>query len=173
MQTETDHQKKITAIEMHVLTDSRRELGDVRVLTSKKGGYSLRATQDPMDLYYRRRMLGDEETGYERYAAGRRLYRDFYVSGQEAMLTIDLNRVRSPDKRVFMPSTERQRIALDEYRKAIDAVHGVIGKLMVINVCCYGYFLKDIQCRYYKNSEHALPRFQEALDDLAAFYFKS
>lgn len=168
-----DKKKKIRAIKEYVLTDARIKMGDVRVdVSENRGGYQLRTAQVPLDLYFRSKMLGknEEEAGI-RYAAGTKFYRDFYIAGLTMKMTIDFNSIYSGESRHFLPVSDIQRDALDRWRKAYDAVSGSIGKMMAVNVCCYGYYLKDIEHRYYKRGADAMPRLLEVLDDLAMHYF--
>lgn len=159
------------AIAEQVLTVERLSHGDVKVRVSNRKGYDIRAQQTPLDLYYNKRFLGsDSEIASKRFAAGNKFYRDFYIAGMTPGMTIDFNRVYSFDKREFLPATESQREALDRWREAYQNVHGVIGKMLAVNVCCYGYMLSDIEIRYYRRGRDAFPRFLEMLDDLVIYY---
>lgn len=157
--------KKIRAIKKHVLTEARNSQDDVRVeVNMDRGGYELKVTQVPLDHYYRSRVISLTE-----YRAGNRLFRDFYISGQSSNLTVNLNPVRCGEAKSFLPVTQMQRDALDSYRKAMQAISGKIGQLMVNNVCCFGYWLKDMKYLHYKDRS-AMDRFHEALNDLIDFY---
>jgi hypothetical protein len=159
-------QKKIRAIKEHVLTTARILMDDVRVEISEesRGGYELKAPQVPLDHYVRSRVIQTEE-----YRAGNRLFRDFYLSGQNSILTANLNPIRSDHQKAYLPATELQREALNNWRKALSSIHGKIGQLMALNVCCYGYWLNDIKYMHY-NERTSTPRFREALNDLIEFY---
>lgn len=175
----TDIRKKKQAIKEHVLTEARIAMGDVEVLLGKQSGYDLRTRQVPIDYYHNHHLIDDAE-----YRAGNKIYRDFYISGQTMNLTVNLNAVRSGDCRAYLPSTELQREARDNYRKAIDAVNGRIGQLMVRNICCFGYKIRDAYDKEedemqekpcmnylpYRTPQEAMARFREALGDLIEFY---
>lgn len=157
--------KKIKAIKEHVLTTARILQNDVRVeISERRGGYELKTVQIPLDHYIKSRVIEVEE-----YQAGNRLFKDFYLSGQTSNLTVNLNPMRAGEVKAFLPSTDMQREALDRWRKAMNSVHGLLGKLMVQNVCCYGYWLGDTTYGAY-NERSAMHRFREALGDLIEFY---
>lgn len=153
--------KKVRAIKEHVLTDARIGLNDVRIELGKNGGFELRASQVPIDHYYRRGIIDDNE-----YFAANKLYRDFVISAQTPGMTMNLDPIRGGERGF----TEAQLEARERWRKAILAVSGSIAKIIIIDVCCYGRWLKDTHYKHYKNSQQAMARFHEALDDLISFY---
>lgn len=155
---------EIEVIAGDVLTKARRKRGDVEMIDGTRGGVEFRAMQLPMDFYYKRRLITKLE-----YINASKLYRDFYISGQTTKLTCNLDAIRSDDQKAYLPATQTQREALDNWRSAISSIHGKIGQLMALNVCCYGYWLKDINYMPY-NQKQSLPRFREALEDLRIFY---
>jgi hypothetical protein len=160
------------AIANQHLTPERIAHGTVTVRVSKRMGYDIRSQQSPLEYYYRRHMFGKDDEGYERFSSGRKLYRDWYVSGQSPILTIDFDRIRSTDKRQFLPSTEKQREALDSYRAAMKSVRGCIGVQMIQKVCIDEKDLTEINnTPYGRTYETLIPRFIEALDDLRGHYF--
>lgn len=117
--------------------------------------------QVPLDMYRSRRYITADE-----YNSGDRLYRDFIMSGQAPGGTINLN-AGSGSVQGF---TESQLQARQRWRNGLMAVRGKIGQLMTLNVCCYGYWLKDVSYTPYRTSAEAMPRFREALGDLYDFY---
>ena len=178
MQTQTrqspTREQIISAVEKAVLTPERKAMDDVEVRVSKRLGYDIKAQQFPLDLYFKKGNLGsNDEVARERYAAGNRFYKDFYISGLTMKLTVDLNATYGSGQSGYLPVTEIQREARDKWRAAYNAVNGAIGKMMAVNVCCHGYYLKDIETRYYRRGTDAMPRLHEVLDDLANFYFDS
>lgn len=156
--------KKVRAIKEHVLTPARIIMDDVRIEVGDRGGYSLKTVQVPLDHYYKSRVIQREE-----YRAGDRLFRDFYLSGQTSNLTVNLNPIRAGEFKSYWPTTDRQKDALDNWRKAIGSVRGKIGQLMINNVCCHGYWVTDMKYMPY-TERSAIHRFREALADLVDFY---
>lgn len=162
-----DHAKFIKAIKEQVLTDARIDMNDVEIrLGDRQGGYDLHVKQVPIDHYLKRRVID-----LKQHRAGNRLYRDFYLSGQSMNLTVNLAAIRANDKRIFLPLSDLQRESLDNWRKAIAAIHGKIGQLMILNVCCYGFWVNDMNYIPY-DKRGAISRLKEALDDLVDFYEK-
>lgn len=149
-----------------VLTKAEMQQRGITVTEGKRGGVEFRALNGPVDFYYRRGLLPDHE-----YRAAERFYKDFYKSGQMFSGTCDPNAVRSNEQRAYLPVTDMQREALDNWRRALEAVNG-IGKNMVIDVCCYGYWVKDHSYAPFDN-RGAMLRFREALSELADHYKKS
>lgn len=158
------------AVAREVLTPERMAQGVVRVRVTERNGYDIKAMQTPLDFYYSRRYLGNEEEGPVRYNAGNKFFKDFYCAGITPGMTIDFNRIYSVDKREYLPATDKQREALDSWRAALRDIHGLIGKLLAINVLCHGYSMSDIQLRYYRRGTDAMPRLLEVLDDLVSHY---
>lgn len=157
-----DHVRAIKAIKKHVLTDARIERNDVDIRLSNRGGYDLKTSQIPIDFYYRRGLLCQDE-----YRAANKLYRDFSLSGQTPGMAINIDPVCSGEKNF----TDAQMEARERWRHAIMAIRGNIAKIIVIDVCCYGYWLKDTHYKHYKTSQERMARLHEALDDLVAHYF--
>lgn len=151
------------AISGDVITPARLRQADVEIKRGTRGGISFETTQLPIDVYLRRKTITVDE-----YGAANRLYRDFSMSGQTSGMTINLDPVRGGVKGF----TEKQLEARERWRLAIGAVGGNIGKMMIINVCCYGYYLSEISYRYYKDSSRAMARLHEALAELVEHYNK-
>lgn len=151
----------IRAVEQAVLTPERVAHGEVRVRVSKRLGYDLKVSQVPLELYLSRHIIS-----YSEYRAGSNLYRDFFISGQIPGMTINLDPIRGGERNF----TQAQLDARQRWREAMKAVHGTIGQLMALNVCCYGYWLKDIPYLHYKTSQQAMARFHEAMEDLVTHY---
>jgi hypothetical protein len=145
-----------------VLTSARIKQNDIEKVESARGGVEFRATQNPLDYYLKRKNITVHE-----FRAGDRLFRDFSVSGQTQSMIADLNPVKGGLKNY----TQKQMDARDRWREAMASVDGLVGKLMVLNVCCYGYWLKDINYNPYGPAQ-AMPRFKEALCCLIKHYKK-
>ena len=123
-----------------IVTKQRYEKGDVEVLETERGGYEVRVSQLPLDFYKSRNLLGnDRDVAKRRYDSGIRFYSDFYISGQFPGMTVDYDKVYSVFKKQFLPATQKQREALDRWRAAYASVHGDVGKMLAVNVCCYGF----------------------------------
>lgn len=157
-----DHAKFIKAIKDHVLTEARIDLDDVEVRISNRGGYDLRTNQVPIDYYFRRGLLSHDE-----YNAANKLYRDFVLSAQTSRMIMNLDPIKSGEKNFTVAQME----ARERWREAIMAIHGSIAKIIMIDVCCYGYWLKDTHYKHYKTSQERMARFHEALEDLVMHYF--
>lgn len=117
-----------------------------------------------LDHYAARGYVTEDER-----VAGDRLFRDFSFSAQTAGVTSQMDSYGVRSNPLECKLTESQMDARDRWRKAIDAVGGKIGQLMVLNVCCYGYGLNDINYMRY-NNRSSWDRFHEALDDLMKHY---
>jgi len=157
--------KRIQTIKDNVLTPERQRDADVRLnIDSGRGGFNIEVAQIPLDRYLRRKNISLGE-----YRAGERLHRDFYESGQTVALTVNLNAMPSAQRKAYLPASDRQREALDSWRKAMAPIQGKMGQLMVLNVCCYGYWLSDINYSPYTEKQ-AMPRFREALEYLIEHY---
>lgn len=157
-----DQAKVIKAIKEHVLTDARIGLGDVDVRISNRGGYDLRASQVPIDYYFKRSLINQDE-----YNAANRLFRDFSLSGQTPGMSSNLD----PNGGGGIGFTHIQLEARERWREAVKAIHGQIAKSIAVDVCCYGYWLKDTHYKHYKTSQERMARFHEILDDLISHYF--
>lgn len=151
----------ISAVENTVLTPERIAMGDVRVRVGKRLGYDLKASQLPLEIYHNRGIIN-----YIEYLAGNKLYRDFFISAQTPGLTINLDPIRGGERNF----TQAQLDARERWRQAMKSVSGAIGQLMALNVCCYGYWLKEIPYLHYKTSQQAMARFHEAMEDLIVHY---
>lgn len=156
------------AIAGDVLTAARFRRNDVEILPGSNKGIEYRAkVQVPIDYYRRRGNITEEQ-----FRAANRLYRDFFLSGQIMPLTVNLDSVGSDCQRAFLPLGEIQRNALDSWRSAITAVDGKIAQLLLLNVCCYGYWLKEVRHIRFKK-RYLMARFKKALDDLIDHYEKT
>lgn len=132
----------------------------------KHGGKRKRNTiQVPLDFYYRKNSIN-----YRQYSAGVRLYQLFLRAGMIQRITPSYNVVGSRTTKDAHQRTDRQYAALSKWREALDAIAGDNGKVIAVNVCCYGFLLKDINLPYYSESYLLTPRFKEVLDDLAEFF---
>lgn len=152
----------IDTIRGDVLTKERLEKRDIEVVEGKRGGVEFRSTQVPIDYYFKRRILSEIE-----YRAASKLFHDFTVSGQMPGMTLDLLPASKSSSGGF---TSAQLEARERWRLGMQSISGTIAKMMVINVCCYGYWLKDTRYLHYKTSTDAMARFHEALGDLTAHY---
>ena len=153
------------AIKGDVLTSARNKHKDVEITESSRGGISYEVAQVPIDWYLKRRHISKAE-----YRAANRIFTDWALSGQSNGVTANLTdaQVRGVLGQ-WRSLSEAQQGALDRWKKAIYAINGKIGQLMVINVCCYGYWLKDVNYLPYREAQ-AFPRFREALEDLLKHY---
>lgn len=123
-------------------------------------GVYTNTVQIPIDYYRKKAQITNSQ-----WEAGNRLFKDFSTSGQ--LQSITMNPDSSGNGKDY---TDKQMEARLRWREAIDSVPGVIGKMLVTNICCYGYMVRDIEARYYRRPNEAMARFREALDDLAQGY---
>lgn len=149
------------AIRGDVLTKERVKKRDVIIIEGKTGGVEYRATQIPIDFYLKRKNINQKE-----YNAANKLFRDFTLSGQTSGMTANLNPTRSGGGAF----TTAQLEARERWRNAVDAIYGLVARQMVIDVVCYGYWLKDGNYIGYKTGQMAMPRFKEAINDLIKHY---
>lgn len=157
-----DPEKISQTIAEHILTPEAYSKGHITVEIGNKEGFQIRAIQIPLDWYCKRNHITKEE-----YRAGERIYRDFFRAGRLSKTTASMSDVRHEQQ--FLNATEAQRDAYLSYRAAMNAVNGILGKLMILNVCCLGEWLKDMNYMPYTNKQ-SMPRFKEALNDLMNFY---
>lgn len=159
-----------------ILTEARLKKGDVEIVEGTRGGISFKTTTIPIDYYFKRSIISPME-----YGAANRFFKDFYHAGMANHSGVNMDAVRSANAGSFLPRSESQRDALTRWRDAVSAVHGAIGKKMIVNVCCYGYWLKDglpkkkseltgWDYAYYNDAAAAMSRFHEALSDLTRHY---
>ncbi len=162
-----------------VIHKARLKQGEVEITHSSRGGISFEVKQIPLDYYYRRGLLNIHE-----YNAANSLFCDFYLSGQTTAKTIKYGDHPLGVNKAYLGHTEIQLNALERWRNALEYVKGQIGRQMVINICCYGYKIKDAYSKSsavmqnapvmsyfpYKTPQQAMARFHEALDDLIEFY---
>lgn len=151
------------ALSGDVITTARLRQADVEITSGARGGISFKTAQLPIDVYLKRKVISQDE-----YYAANRLYRDFTRSGQTKGMTVDLTRMHGSGNHFC----EKQLEAREHWRLAIKAIQGDIGKMMVINVCCYGFYLSEVSYRYYNNSGRAMARLHEALENLVEHYNK-
>lgn len=122
------------------------------------------AIQNPLDFYLNREWIEEDE-----HQAGMTVFESYRASGQLPSPSMNLERAGNMERKSL---SERQMIAYDEYRSAMNAIRGMIGQLMVYNVCCVGSTLARINYLpgYYKDPKARMARFREALGDLIAHY---
>jgi hypothetical protein len=160
------------AIAKAILTPEAQAKSGVTVTVSERRGYEIRTQQCPLDMYYNRKQLGENnQAAHQRYRAGDRFYREFYLSGITPGMTINHERVYSSDKRDYLPNNDRQIESLECWRMAYKAVNGEPGKYLALNVLCYAYPLSQLVVPHFKRGADAMPRFIEVLDDLVKHYF--
>jgi hypothetical protein len=148
-------------IDGDVITEARKKHGNVEMVEGERGGVSFKVAQIPLDVYMARRVIS-----YPEYYAGNRLFKDWTASGQSQGVTANLNPVRGSGKGM----SNSQMEARDRWIKAVMAINGTVARKMVVDVCCYGYSLKDASYGHYKNVNQAMARLHEAFDDLIAHY---
>lgn len=124
--------------------------------------------QNPLDYYLRRSKGG---INYRQWEAGDKLNRDFVAGSFLPSPVPVLTEVFIPSQGRARDYSPSQYDAQERFRKAIGTLGAPSrpGVLVVLNVCCYGYFLKDISLPYYSDASKMF-RLCEALDDLADYY---
>lgn len=153
-------QKQIKAIKDHVLPPEQHSQFDV--LLGERGGYDInRKVKDPLHMYYRRNSITEQM-----YDAGVRLHTDFTIAGIYCIRAMNMAETRSSGQGFTIAQLE----ARERYRNAIAAVNGLVGKLMVNNVCCYGKALNETEALPYNSGNQKMARFIEAMADLQTHY---
>jgi hypothetical protein len=122
-------------------------------------------SQVPLDSYRQRNSITERQ-----WDAGNRLYIQF-VNGDIMRMGIsnmDAVRVDGGGRNDINDSKET---AAEEYRRAVEHLkRNQVAHDLVMNVCCYGYRLSDIDTQYYTLPAEKMNRLKEALDDLANYY---
>lgn len=138
----------------------------------QEGKHKRLISQTPLDYYFRAK----KTITHRQFTAGNSLYRDFRLAGLEPSLVPSTSLLEMAGgaggnhfERKMLP-TERQTHHRKEYRQALASMRNPTGAIMVVNVCVYGFFLRDFQINYYDNSTSMMPLFKESLDDLAEYY---
>ena len=105
------------------------------------------------------------------HQAGERLHVHFQQSGMvpSSFPTTDLAAIGSGSSGDRVPS-DRQNHHRQQLRRAIAAIKSDSGKVVAVNVCCYGYLLKDIALPYHSGAVTLMPILKESLDDLIRFF---
>lgn len=129
-------------------------------------------SQTPLDYYFRSKKT---ITGRQ-YKAGCEFYKDFRLGGLEpslvpsyALISMSGGGSGSIDKNM-MAKTEGQLFHRQRYRAARESITENTGKLLVENVCSFGFMLADLHFSYYTSSLVMIPPFKAALDELADYY---
>lgn len=124
--------------------------------------------QVPLDHYRHLNAMGRGGINFRQWEAGDKLYRTFE---RTALIPSP-----SPVAEVRVPpgqdrTSSSQYDAFHSFVKAMDHLgRHRVGTIIVLNVCCYGYELKDLRLPYYQTSNQMMARFKESLDDLADYY---
>jgi hypothetical protein len=156
--------KEINAIKADTIPEAQHAHIEVIISDPQRGGYELRrSVQIPLDLYKKREWITPDQ-----WRAGDRLFKDYRYAGIYCPRGMELQEITSRGS--LHGDGVKQQEARERVREAFKAVHGRIGQLMVLNVCCYGQALKGVVFDHYNNSNQKMARFCEALDDLVKFY---
>lgn len=122
---------------------------------------------NPLDYYH----LTQKSIGERQHIAGMRLFSDFHTSGiyPSSSPTTALVCIvpRSSGDSDF---STRQLEARERMRRAINSISGNSQQVVALNVCCYGFYVADLQLKYYVSSQQRMALLKEALDSLANFY---
>lgn len=156
------------------VTPERKQHGIVIQEKTAEGKRSRVLTQAPLDFYLHRFLITSRE-----HEAGDLYWRDYQVAGfmrpiVPSFESIVMGQVTSGSS--FLCGSERQQHAMQRWRKATDSISGTIGKTLVLNVCCWGYHLKEIlqadgrMAFGHYNHANVMPRLREALTELADHY---
>lgn len=123
--------------------------------------------QVPIDYYLERRSIDRRQ-----WEAGDKLFRTFEAGGLMPSSVPLLTKLMSGG---FLGGggslSDSQEEARDSYRKAIEYLGATrIGTILLVNVCCYGFMLNQIDVPYYESSNGRMSRLNESLTELADFY---
>lgn len=117
--------------------------------------------QQPIDFYLNMRSGGINMRQWE---AGNKLFEYFSMSQIIPSPTALTDKVRIPSTGPNHGSMTQQH-AYAEYRAAIKAMGPqLIGTGLVLHVCCYGYYLRDLRVPYYRTPNQMMACLQETLD---------
>lgn len=143
--------------------DYRREAG--------RGGALRNMTGVPLDYYYNKTRNGERVITKRQHEAGERFWNDFMRSGLYSPTAPNFN-ADIIDGTTRSSPTERQAEAFQRWTKARAAISGRTAKVIVINVCCFGFMANDllVDMQYYKRVDQIMPILKEGLDELAEFY---
>jgi hypothetical protein len=123
-------------------------------------------TTPPIDRYFQR-----GEITQRQHRAGIRLYTHFHLAGLFPSSTPTTAFATPSARTAGDPSfTEKQVEHRQLWRNALESVVSRTGKIIVLNVCCYGFFLRDLELSYYKSPTQLMPPLKEALDDVANYF---
>lgn len=123
-------------------------------------------TQTPLDYYY----LGRKFITERQYLAGMKLYSDFHYSGiypSSSPAEAPMSPGSSP---ASTSMSERQVQARERLRKALASIQSPTSRMIAENVCCYGFFLRELTIKYYDHPQTLMPPLKEALEVLGNFY---
>lgn len=150
--------------EQHIERPTAELYGKAMIVDGAKRSYNL--TQDALDYYYySRKAISQEE-----YTAGSALREAFARSGQARLASPSL---QMPSGGGFNPNSfGMETQARQEVRNCLDAVEGMPGRVLVMNVVCYGFTLDVVDVPGYTNNAKKLARLREGLRDAYKFYEK-
>lgn len=148
--------------EQHIERPTPELYNQTLIVDGQKRSYNL--TQDALDFYYNaRKTLSPDE-----YTAGRRLREAFDRTGQARLASPSLS---MPSGGGFNPSSfGAETQARQEVRNCLDAVHGFPGRILVMNVACYGFMVNVVPVTGYANNATKMARLKEGLMDVYKFY---
>lgn len=132
--------------------------------------------QCPLDFYLQMNERDGKRKGgitYRQWEAGNKLFSDWHRAGLVPSSMPNIGKIRIPPKSPEREFSSSQEDAQDGIRKARHALggHQNTGWILVRDVCCFGYYLREVPpMKYYKKTEHLMARLCEALDQLADFY---
>ena len=126
-------------------------------------------TTPPVDRYFQR-----GEITQQQHITALRLYTHFHHAGLFPS-SVPTTAFATPIARQSGdPSfTERQVEHRQMWRDALNAVTSKSAKLVVLNVVCYGFFVRDLQMSYYKTPTQIMPLLREALDEIFGYWEKT
>lgn len=132
-------------------------------------------TQTPMDYYLHRGIITPRE-----HEAGEMFWAHYRAAGfmrpsVPSYESIIMSSASSGGSG-FLCGSEKQQYAMQRWRKAHTSIQGEAGRVLAVNVCCWGYQLKEVLSQTGTltftgyTGANAMPRLREALHDLAKHY---
>jgi hypothetical protein len=130
-------------------------------------------TQIPLDVYYRRGLLGNGVSSQKRYDAGNKLHRLFMASGLPKVRAMSLCVVRVDGGKQDYIQSENQ---MDAWQKLINAINSVdkISRKVIVAVCCLeenaGKVLKNKKINERAAQCISIYLLKEGLDQLVKYW---
>jgi len=154
-------------------TDELRQHTEIKEELNEENKRRVRnVLQIPLDYYHRIGLTTEGGISFRQWEAGTRLHKDFSLTGTTPTpqpISSDIF-IKSTGPKDYTPSQWEAQRRFREAMKHIGRPDSP-AYILLVNVCCYGYLLKDIRTvPYYVTTNQMMGRLCEALDSLADHY---